>query len=173
MRTFAVALLAALAFAAPAQAQLAPPPTVLDFEALQPDPQGMVDGSFYPGVTMTSSCPDVGGSDAAAPAPLACASVDDEGRGGGQALAFSGAGLTMAFGAPQVTVSLWVAGGSFSEGGAYIIEALAGETVVDTERFASTGRFGRTVTLTGAEIRAVRFRADPCFYFSCPTLVDR
>ena len=36
VRTFAVALFAALAFAAPAQAQLVPPPTVLDFEALQP-----------------------------------------------------------------------------------------------------------------------------------------
>ena len=169
MRTFAVAVLAALAFAAPAQAQLAPPPTVLDFEALQPDPQGMVDGSFYPGVTMTSACPDVGGSEVGAPAPMACASVD-QGRGGGQALAFSGAGLTMAFGAPQVTVSLWVAGGSFSEGGTYIIEAVAGGTVVDTERFTSTGRFGRTVTLAGAGISAVRFRAEPCFYFSCPTL---
>ena len=53
MRAAAVAMLAVLlAFAAPAKAAIAPPPTVLDFESA---PSGALDGAFYAvaGATLT------------------------------------------------------------------------------------------------------------------------
>ena len=89
MRTLLVAGLAALAFAAPAQAQLAPPPTLIDFQALQTDEEGAVDGAVYPGVNFsTGPC----GSGSATPrmvaAPEFCLFID-EGGDGGQALGYT------------------------------------------------------------------------------------
>ena len=117
VRTFAVALLAALAFAAPAQAQLAPPPTVLDFEALQPATRrARLDGSFYPGVTMTT--PDAAARPARRPrrpAPMACAYIDERARRPGARVLRQPA-LNIAFATPQVTVSFWSSAGSRRRG---------------------------------------------------------
>lgn len=78
-----LATLAMLAFAAPAHAAIAPPPTVLDFENAPLEPP--FDGAFYAGTGATLDAPSrfgsfCGDSDAisvrsVAAAPLQCADV--------------------------------------------------------------------------------------------------
>lgn len=176
MRTFAVALFAALAFAAPAQAQLAPPPTVLDFDQLVDDPGTGIDGSFYPGVTISNVCPpDSFGSSAraaAAPASIDCADLE-RGFDGGQALSVFGRGLTVEFAAPQVAVSFFISGFFGGEGGTGWVRAYAGETILIQEALdENTGPFGRAVTLEGAGITSVEIGCDyeDVYFDYCPSV---
>lgn len=172
MRLLAAALFAALALAAPAQAQLAPPPTVIDFEALRVDEQGYVDGSTYPGMTITTECPPISAGAAFAREPLSCAYVET-GLGGNQALGATASTLTFAFATPQTTVSFWLAGDPGGEGGGVTIQALSGDQVVVQDFVDYFGPFGRAVTFNGANITALRLIRDDCFYYDqCLTVVD-
>src|SRR4051812_29769292 len=101
MRAAAVAAFAVLAFAAPAQAAIAPPPTVLDFESASGT---ALDSAFYSavGATLDSTCFD-GGESAAA--PLECASVVTPGHDSLKALQLgSGAVLDVRFASKQANV---------------------------------------------------------------------
>ena len=77
-----VAALAGLSLAAPAQAALAPPPTVLDFEAL---PVGPLDAASMPARASTLAAPPATGfcfgrAAAVAAAPLDCAAWSQPGH---------------------------------------------------------------------------------------------
>ncbi|MBE2319499.1 thrombospondin type 3 repeat-containing protein [Solirubrobacter sp. CPCC 204708] len=174
MRTFLGAVLAALALAAPAQAQLAPPPTVLDFEAYKNSGTTGLDGSIYPGVTLTAPGNCTGAEFAsaafAAPEPLECAYAVI-GRYGSTGLRVYGGLLDIAFAAPQATVSFWLSSTITGDGDAVQVEALAGETVVAQDAIEYTGPFGVPVTLKGAGITSVRIRTCP-EYFCATFLVD-
>ncbi|MDA0180407.1 thrombospondin type 3 repeat-containing protein [Solirubrobacter phytolaccae] len=168
MRLVVLAVLAALAFAAPAQAALAPPPTVLDFEALDPEAEA-VDGAFYPGVTMTTSLDCTSGAASfAAPEPLACAGIGS-GHASEQGLTVFFADLDVAFSRPQTSVAFWLSMDTSSES-SLEVTARSGDVVVDEETFFGTGAFGRAVVLTGADIRSVTiscgcvFRVDDIAY---------
>lgn len=168
MRLLVAAVLATLAVAAPAQAALAPPPTVLGFEGL---PQTNLDSAAYPGVTFSSTCLT---SFASAPAPVSCAYVTAPGLDSEQALDVDAKSLTIAFDQPQRVVSLWVSGGSTGEGAEpTTIEArdAAGALVADAG-FTQTGAFGQAVTLKGAGIRSVTFNCENPYYCPAYTLDD-
>ena len=152
-----MALFAALAFAAPAQAQLAPPPTVIDFEALQPaESSGYVaDGSVYPGLTISGGCGGSSSSVIAAPAAVPCTYVDE--GAAGQSLGAYGTGLELAFAAPQATVSFRINGNGFGgEGGYADARAWSGENLVGETRINYTGAFGRPVVFNAPSITSVQ-----------------
>ena len=152
-----MALFAALAFAAPAQAQLAPPPTVIDFEALQPaESSGYVaDGSVYPGLTISGGCGGSSSSVIAAPAAVPCTYVDE--GAAGQSLGAYGTGLELAFAAPQATVSFRINGNGFGgEGGYADARAWSGENLVGETRIDYTGTFGRPVVFNAPSITSVQ-----------------
>jgi len=106
VRLLVVAVFAALALAAPAQAALAPPPTVLDFEAFNSE-SPTVDGAFYPGVNMTTSADCTEGARSAAPEPMTCAGIG-AGHASTQSLSVYFADLDVAFAAPQLTTAFWL-----------------------------------------------------------------
>lgn len=169
MRALVGAVLAALAFAAPAQAQLAPAPTLLDFEDLRHDGESPLDGNFYPGVSMTAECPVFSRSatSTAARAPMWCASIED-GMGSAQALGFRGTSLDMTFAAAQSTIAFYITG-PFDDSAGVDIDArtIDGEEV-DGAFVDYVGPFGRAVVLTGAAIRSLHITwDDPCPYFGC------
>lgn len=162
MRLLVVSVLAALAFAAPAQAALAPPPTVLDFEGL---PRNTLDSAAYPGVTFSSVCR---GSFAAVAAPVPCTQVVLGGHDSEQALDVFADALTVAFDRPQVTVSMWISGGG-GESPDTLVEARdAAGAVVARDAFQSTGVFGQAVVLRGTGIRSVRIGCEDDMSF-CPS----
>lgn len=161
MRLLAAAVFAALVFAAPAQAALAPPPTVLDFEAFDPEAES-IDGAFYPGVNMTTSLDCTSGARSAAPEPLFCANVGS-GHDSEQGLTVFFSDLDVAFSTPQASVSLWVSMDTSSESSLVVTARGAGENVVGEQTFFGTGAFGRAVVFSGADIRSLTFSCG-CVY---------
>src|SRR3954454_20113986 len=118
LRTALLTALLGLAVAAPAaSAALAPPPTVLDFEAFG---VGQLDDAAYAGAGVTLSAPGFGTGEgfcggsgwvgrAPAAAPLDCAEVRSPGHDSERSLdVFGGTPLTITFAAPQASVSMWV-----------------------------------------------------------------
>ena len=158
MRLVVAAVLAALAFAAPAQAALAPPPTVLDFEGVTTD---TFDSAFYPGVTFSTVCR---GSFAAEPLP--CTDIV-AGHDSARALDVFGDALTVAFDRPQVTVSLWISGGGGESPQTRIEARDAAGNLVAGDGFQSTGVFGKAVVLRGPGIRSVTIGCEDEEFF-CP-----
>ena len=168
----ALAALAILALAAPATAQaaLAPPPTVLDFEQATGDEP--FDGDFYAGAGATLAAPlrsdaeFCGGSGfaSAAAAPLECGSVTSPGRESARALYVEfGGELVIRFATPQRSVSMWVS--SFS---AVNVEAWPGEPGVGAplavRSVPFSGVFGAAgvVTAPTASIASVRVWSGDC-----------
>ena len=154
--------LAGLTLAAPtASAALAPPPTVLDFEAF---PVGPLDDAAYSGAGVTLNAePDgegfCGGSEGlAAAAPLTCATVDNTGHDSERSLLLDGNGSLIAtFAAPQASVSMWVASSSSFDN--VTVEAWSGLPEQSTliERLpliSSSSPFGRAAVLQSALGRA-------------------
>ena len=148
-------MLAALAFAAPAQAQLAPPPTVLDFEAAPPaEASARCDGSFYPGVTISA---DAGAPRRPSSRPPRRGAVHyvDAGAAAAQALGVYGDGADVrvrrAAGHGLVLDRRQRFGG---EGGYADRGRASARTVVAETRINYTGAFGRPVVLNGAEHHA-------------------
>lgn len=166
MRSVVAAVFAALTFAAPAHAALAPPPTVLDMEGLVDDEVNGIDGSYYPGVTMSAGCSAFAHS---VPADLDCAYLDG-GHDSEQGLIVYGGFLGVDFAAPQVTVSFWLAGGG-GEGGGVTIRAWAGDLEVDRADIGGTGPFGQAVVLRGAGIDSVTVSCED-FYCNSFTVDD-
>ena len=126
-----LATLAMLAFAAPAHAALAPPPTVLDFENAPLEPP--FDGAFYAGAGATLDAPPRFGSFCgesetvstrlAAAAPLQCPTWRDPGTTASARSPCNPAACSVIrFAAKQASVSMWVA--SFSD---VTVEAWTGE----------------------------------------------
>src|ERR1700709_178556 len=120
------ALLGLAALAPAAKADLAPAPTVLDFEAL---PTGNIDQAVFAGAGVTLSAPGFGTGEGfcggsvervrAAAAPLDCATVETPGHDSERSLDVSGgAPLTITFAAPQASVSMWVSSFPDVPGGA-------------------------------------------------------
>jgi hypothetical protein len=161
LRPALIAALAALGVAAPAaSAQLAPPPTVLDFEA---QPLGAIDDAVYAGAGATlsaapqetdGSCGGSGGEFAAA-APLECGFVAAPGHDSERSLVIDfGGELTVTFAAPQASVSMWVA--SFSD---VTVEAWSGQPetsalIARLPPVTGSNPFGRAAVLQSALGRA-------------------
>src|SRR3954451_16720342 len=101
IRALLLALVSLALVATPATAQLAPPPTVLDFENV-PDSGPF---SFYPGVTLEAPgfCNGTSGME-----PLDCAQVGSPGVASEHSLVVSEGELFIRFAQPQASVSLWV-----------------------------------------------------------------
>jgi len=151
--------LVGLTLAAPtASAALAPPPTVLDFEAF---PVGRLDDGAYAGAGVTLTAPDfvegfcrgTGGGRAAA-APLDCADVASPGHDSERSLNVFGDGLIATFAAPQASVSMWVS--SFSD---VTVEAWTGAPEQSTliarlPPITNSSPFGRAAVLQSALGRA-------------------
>ena len=156
VRTLAVAVFAALAFAAPAQAQLAPPPTVLDFEALDdPDDEGPIDGSFYPGVTMTTPVRRLVRRGVRGARRRSTARTSRTVAVARRSAIYGGT-LDLAFAAPQTTVSLFIAVDGGEGGGATASRRCRVTTVVDEADVFGTGPFGRRRdAVAGADITSV------------------
>lgn len=155
LAALAAAVGAALALAAPAQAQLAPPPTVLDFETLQPGP---LDSEAYAtaGVTITAPEGEFGcgeGSEFAAVAePQDCADVAQPGHSSERSLRIvDGASLEVRFAAKQATVSMWAA----TNFGEITLEAWPGEPGVGEPLgrtvVSGAGTFGRAAVFETAQ----------------------
>ncbi len=151
-----------LAVAAPAAAAaLAPPPTVLDFEAFQ---EGLLDDAAYAGAgvtfiarpqTPTGSCGGDSEVRLAAAAPLECAFVDAPGHDSERSLVVDfGGELIATFAAPQASVSMWVS--SFSD---VTVEAWSGAPDTSTliarlPPVTGSSPFGRAAVLQSALGRA-------------------
>jgi hypothetical protein len=173
LRAAIVAALVGLTFAAPAQAQLAPPPTVLDFESA-PD-AFRFDGDFYAGAGVTMTAPSAGGScggsdfaERAAAAPVDCAQVTRPGHDSERGLnMFGGGALIVRFVTKQAGVSMWVS--AASQFANVTVEAWTGEPdtsdrVGPAQPIAASNPFGRAAVLQSAlgraEISSVRVFAD-------------
>jgi hypothetical protein len=163
--TFRPALFIALlglAVAAPAaSATLAPPPTVLDFEAL---PTGQVDDAAYAGAGATLS---VGfcGSDVErfAAAPLNCASVASPGHDSERSLSVFGDSLVVSFAAPQASVSMWVSSASTVTAEAWSGPSATGTLIALLPPVTDSNPYGRAAVfqsaLGRADIGSVRLRS--------------
>jgi hypothetical protein len=178
-RALVATALAALSLAAPAQAQLAPPPTLLDFEAA---PLGAIDSDFYASKGVTLSAPpayiDCGGEGsgaglkaAAAAAPLDCAFVERPGHQSQQSLAvYDGGTLELRFDAKQATVAMILSGWGWGSYYDLTVEAWPGEVgvgdPVDTKVVTDTNPFGKPVVLRAPldrpEIGSVRVYSGGC-----------
>ena len=101
VRALVAALLGLALIAGPARAELAPPPTVLDFENVS----DAGPFAFYPGVTLQAPgfCSDSSSMEA-----LDCAVVSSPGVASQHSLYVSGGELFIRFAQPQASVSLWV-----------------------------------------------------------------
>ena len=176
LRPALLAALLGLAMTAPAaSAALAPPPTVLDFEAFPPGP---LDDAAYAGAGVTLSAePEsdgfCGGTDQpAAAAPLTCATVTNTGHDSERSLLVNGnSSLIATFAAPQADVSMWVSSASpFGDGTVQVeVEAWSGppgrSTLIDREQLSSSSSpFGRAAVLHSplgrADIGSVRAITD-------------
>ncbi|MDA0161734.1 thrombospondin type 3 repeat-containing protein [Solirubrobacter ginsenosidimutans] len=163
-RTALLTALLGLAVAAPAaSAALAPPPSVLDFEA---QPIGDLDDAAFAAAGVTLSAPGLGtgegfcgggvGSARVAAAPLECAQVTSPGHDSERSLIVSGGSpLTITFAAPQANVSMWVSAGS----GDVTVEAWSGAPGSSTllsilPPITGSNPFGRAAVVQSALGRA-------------------
>src|SRR4051794_6212875 len=179
MRAAAGATLALLAFAAPAQAAIAPPPTVLDFENA---PLGSsFDGSLYASAGATLTAPPrfgfCGTSDFAAAAPLECAVVARPGHDSERSLDVDAGGtLEIRFAAKQASVSMWVASSADVTVEAWTGEPDVSDRVLPGAFATDSGRFGRAAViqtpLWRPEISTVRVFAGNCSECSSEFTVD-
>jgi hypothetical protein len=147
----------ALVLAAPAQAQLAPPPTVLDFES---QPAGPLSAATFPGAALSSPC----GSTSFGAAD--CGTIDSPGRGSRQALYVSDS-LDITFAQPQASVSMWVSAGNFSEGSPDITVAAWSDSASNIPLATATvpvgAPFGGPAVLHAANIGYVTVQCGECF----------
>ncbi len=166
VRALVAALVGFALFAAPARAELAPPPTVLDFENA---PDGQIDEAAYPGVTLEA--PGFCGSYAseASAAPLQCAEVDSPGQASQRSLYVSGGELVVRFAQPQASVSLWVSSSYDVDAEAWTGEPDASTRVNPIPPIPYSYGFARAVVLQSslgrADIRTVRLSVNcgECF----------
>ena len=162
-----MALLGLVVMAPAASAQLAPAPTVLDFEALAPGP---IDDAAYAGAgaTLRSDPQNAGGFCGAgtetAAAPLQCGTVISPGHDSERSLQVDfGGQLVVTFAAPQASVSMWLSSGSGAE-----LEAWSGapdtSTLLDRATVANAGQFARPAVVQSAlgraDIGSVRVRSE-------------
>jgi hypothetical protein len=162
LRRALIAALAGLAVAAPAaSAELAPAPTVLDFENA---PDTVLDSNLYAGLGVTLEAPGIcGGSrvtNLAAPEPQFCTFIEHPGLGSERSLEVFDSPLVIRFARPQASVSMWVASND-----AVSIEAWSGEPGQSTRinptqtPITNSSPFGRAAvvqsSLGRAEIQSV------------------
>jgi hypothetical protein len=179
MRAAAVAMLALLAFAAPARAAIAPPPAVLDFENAPLGPS--FDGDFYASAGATLTAPPrfgfCGGSGAAAAAPLECAVVTRPGHDSERSLDVNASGmLEIRFAAKQASVSMWVSSSADVTVEAWTGEPDESDRVLPGAFATDSIRFGRAAViqtpLGRPEISTVRVFAGDCSECSSGFTVD-
>ncbi|WP_028065810.1 thrombospondin type 3 repeat-containing protein [Solirubrobacter soli] len=169
LRPALIVALASLAVAAPAaSAQLAPPPTVLDFEGA---PDGVLDSNLYAGAGVTLEAPDdlgfCGASrvTAAAADPQFCASVAHPGIASERSLDVVGGTLLVRFAQPQASVSMWL-----SSGQTLNVDAFSGDPgtspLISSAQIANSQPFGRAAVVQSAlgraDIRSVRVQIVNC-----------
>ena len=158
---------AALGLAAPAaEAAIAPPPTVLDFEGAA---EGELDSAFYEGAGATLAAPPAvsfcGSSEgeARAAAPLQCGFVIPGGHDSQRSLQIvPGGSLVVRFAAKQASVSMWVAT-QFNQNVTYEAwpgEPGVGDPIRSGPQITNTSPFGSAAVanspLGRAEIGSVR-----------------
>jgi hypothetical protein len=139
--------------AAPARAELAPPPTVLDFEnAPLTTP---FDGSFYPGVTLDAGFCGTG----SAFAPIGCAQIQQPGVASQRSLDVFGGELFIRFAQPQASVSLWVSSNNAVDA-SWSADPAATTGLNPLPPVPASSPFGRAVVVQSAlgraDIRTVR-----------------
>ncbi len=154
MRVLLVAALA-LVFAAPAQAQLAPPPTVLDFES---QPAGDLSAATFPGARLSSPCGDSTGD---------CGTIGSPGRNGRQAV-YVNDFLEVDFTQPQATASMWISAPDFSEGGGGVtVTAWSNDPAIDVPLATASvdlgTPFGGAAVVTAPGIGFLTVNCDQCF----------
>jgi thrombospondin type 3 repeat protein len=161
-----IALLGLAAAAPAASAQLAPAPTVLDFENA---PDGILDSQLYAGAGVTLEAPNDFGfcgtsQVATAAAPQFCADVIHPGVASERSLDVVGGTLLIRFAQPQASVSMWLTSGLTLN-----VDAWAGDPVgppLTSTQLASSQPFGRAAVVQSAlgraDIRSVRVQIGNC-----------
>src|SRR4051794_1730349 len=161
VRALVAAVVALVVVAAPASAQLAPPPTVLDFENV-PDSGPF---SLYPGVTLEAP----GFCGGTSMESLNCAEIGTPGVASEHSLPVQQGELFIRFAQPQASVSLWVSSNDEVDA-SWSSDPTATQGLNSLPQPSSFGTFGRAVVVRSAlgraDIRTVRLNAV-CPFSEC------